>query len=165
MDKLNQLPDQQYILGNLFVVANKLEKVMDQALKPFEITSKQWILAAVIELFDTAPTIKEISNAMGTSHQNIKQVALKLEQKELLNLKKDAQDKRVTRAELNATKSEFWESTQPEGELFSRQLFKDIDSNDLTTLRKTITQILSNLEALESNLASDRVLPNNKEAT
>lgn len=150
MRKLDQLPDKEYILGNLFIVANKLEKIIDRDMKPFDITSKQWILSAVIDtLFDGSPTIKEVATEMGSSHQNIKQVALKLESRGLLKLEKDKTDGRVTRLVMSDNSQAFWKSTHQKGNEFTDNMFKDIEPEDLQIFRKTLNRILGNIEEME----------------
>lgn len=150
MKKLDLLPDREYILGNLFIVANKLEKIIDRDLKQFDITSKQWILSAVIDtLFEGPPTINEVAKEMGSSHQNIKQVALKLQSKGLLTLEKDKSDGRVTRLAMNDKSQEFWKSTHDKGNAFTDTMFDGVKSEELENFRNTLKQILSNLEKME----------------
>lgn len=151
MRKIDQLPDREYILGSLFIVANKLDKIMDKELKPFDITSKQWILSAVIDtLFDEPPTIKEAANEMGSSHQNIKQVALKLENRGLLNIEKDKSDGRVSRLVMSEESDTFWKSTHEKGNLFTNNMFEGIEDEKLSIFRETLGKILDNLVEFEN---------------
>lgn len=77
--------------------------------------------------FDELPTIKEVAREMGSSHQNVKQVALKLEQKGLLILEKDKKDARVTRIKLIDQSFRFWEKTKSKAPNFTQELFKGIE--------------------------------------
>ena len=89
MSKIDKMSDRQYLFGAIFIVANRVDTMLEREFKRFGITTKQWFLSIIIEnLFDKPPTIKEVAKEMGSSHQNVKQVALKLEQKGLLVLQK-----------------------------------------------------------------------------
>ena len=51
-----------------------------------EITWKQFFAIICINLCKEAPTINELSDVMGSSHQNVKQILLRLEKKDLFQL-------------------------------------------------------------------------------
>jgi len=111
VSKIQSLKDQKFVFGSVQIVANKMNTLLERELKEFDITSKQWFLTVVIEnSFDKPPTIKEAAKAMGSSHQNVKQVALKLEQKGLVCLEKDKKDARVTRIRLTEQSYKFSET-------------------------------------------------------
>jgi DNA-binding MarR family transcriptional regulator len=66
-----------------------MNTLLERELKEYGITTKQWFLSETINsLFDAHPTLTEVGNAMGSSHQNVKQVAMKLQEKGCLSLKK-----------------------------------------------------------------------------
>jgi DNA-binding MarR family transcriptional regulator len=157
MRKLNQLPDREYILGNFFIVANKLNKMMDRELEEFDITTKQLILSAVVDtLFEDSPAIKEVAYEMGSSHQNVKQIALKLHKKGLLQFEKDKSDNRLTRLKISEDSQEFWKSTHKKGNKFTNLLFDGIDNEDLLAFRKTFGKIIDNISKMESIEQSSR---------
>ena len=150
MDRTTQMPDKQYIFGSLLVIANRMDTLLERELKQFGVTSKQWFLSVVIDsLFTEPPTMKEVAVEMGSSHQNVKQVALKLQEKNLLTLFKDRKDRRVTRLKMTEESHEFWEKTQPKGTLFTEALFNDIKKEDLQTTRLVLQKIMDNLELME----------------
>ena len=62
---------------NIFVLANRLQAIMDKGLE--EITAKQWLALTMIDAFEEAPTLKEMANLAGVTHQNMKQIVNKLE--------------------------------------------------------------------------------------
>jgi len=113
MNRLEAMEDRQFVFGTVLVLSNKLDTLLDREMIPFGMTSKQWFLLLVVStLFDKAPTIKEAAKAIGTSHQNVKQMALKLEQKGFLKLEKDSRDARATRLKPTEYSMTFWEKTQ-----------------------------------------------------
>lgn len=151
MNKLDAINDKTFLFGMLFAAANKLDTLLDRELNPFGLTSKQWFLLVTIDvMFDGPPTIKQAAKEMGSSHQNVKQVALKLERKGLLRLEKDAKDARATRLVLTEKAREFWNGTQRRGEEFVEAVFKGIDSADLNAARSVLQSVWSNLAELES---------------
>ena len=82
LNKLDLIPDQKYIFGGIQIAANQMDTLMERELKEHNLTTKQWLLCVVIQnSFDHAPTIKELAAGMGSSHQNVKQVALRLQEK------------------------------------------------------------------------------------
>ena len=79
----------EYLLfGALLAYGNRLQVLGDGFYT--EVTTKQWFLLACLELFEAPPTLGEVAGAMGCSHQNAKQLALKLAQKGYVLLRRDA---------------------------------------------------------------------------
>ena len=151
MNKLDEMKDSQFIFGSIFVVANKIDTLLERELSHYDLTTKQWLLSIVIDnLFDKSPTIKEVSKEMGSSHQNVKQVALKLEQKGFLALEKDKKDARATRLKLTNKSYEFWAGIQSKSIEFTEALFKDIDEEELSKTRAALQKMLINLGNMES---------------
>ncbi|MGN6713582.1 MarR family winged helix-turn-helix transcriptional regulator [Anaerocolumna jejuensis] len=150
MNKLKLMTDQQYMFGAIFVAANRMDTLMEREFKKFDITTKQWFLSIVIDnLFDKPPTIKEAAREMGSSHQNVKQVALKLEQKGLLVLEKDARDSRVIRLKLTEHSLDLWKGVREEGNAFTEALFKDISEEEKGTARRVMEKLLSNIAEMD----------------
>lgn len=141
---------QKHIFGSIFVLANKFQAVIDREFAVFDITTKQWLLTAVIEeFFDAPPTIKEVSHLMGSSHQNVKQIALKLEKKGFLELNKDKDDRRATRLRLTDKNYEFWKEHQVNSTAFLQELFKDCDEEELNGMYKGVLKLAMKLEEFE----------------
>lgn len=152
MEKLKEMRDEQYIFGALLFAANRMDTLLERELKEFDVTAKQWMLSIIIDnLFDHSPTIKEAAKEMGSSHQNIKQVALKLEQKGLLKLEKDKKDARITRLEMTDESNQFWEKTQPKGTQFVEAVFENITAEEMTGARNALDKIMDNLIKMEKS--------------
>lgn len=150
VNKLDVMSDQQFLFGFIFVAANRIDTLLQREFKAFDVTTKQWFLSIVIDnLFDEPPTIKEAAKAMGSSHQNVKQIALKLEQKGLLILEKDKNDARVTRLKLTARSLDFWGKLREEGSEFTQALFKNVSKEDLSTARKVMQKVMMNMNAMD----------------
>ena len=106
------LDKQKFIFGSLFLVANRLQVIGDNYLGKDGITTKQWFLSAIISQFKKPPTLREVAEIMGSSRQNVKQLALKLCEKEFLTIEKDEQDARALRLKLTEKSRLFWEKRE-----------------------------------------------------
>ena len=93
--------------------------------------------------------MKELAKESGSSHQNVKQVALKLQEKNLLELYKDPKDARTTRVKLSEYSVEFWKLTDQDSNEFMTQLFKDISPEELESVRKVFMKLNNNLSEME----------------
>lgn len=150
MNKLDSIPNQKFIFGGIQIAANQMDTLMERELKEHNLTTKQWLLCVVIQnSFDHAPTIKELAAGMGSSHQNVKQVALKLQEKGFAVLKKDPDDGRVTRVHLTDAVSDFGRASQEKSEIFSQSLFAGITKEEQAITRQTLVKLLKNLEAMD----------------
>jgi len=151
MTKFKKINDKKYLYGSIFILSNRIDTLLQREFNRFDITTKQWFLSVIIDnLFDKPPTMKEAAKEMGSSHQNVKQVALKLEQKGLLILEKDKRDARATRLKLTDDSYEFWEKIRVEGTTFTQTLFKDIDKEELTVTRSVIQKMLLNINEMDN---------------
>ena len=152
MNKFDQIDDKDFIFGALLVAANKTDTLLDRVLCKHGITSKQWLLLLIIfNLFEKPPTIKEAAEEMGSSHQNVKQVALKLQEKGFLEMKKDTKDKRATRLIPTEQSHTLWKKTEDDGKAFMEAFYKMIGWESLHHTRIAISQIISNLSDIEDD--------------
>jgi len=149
--KTNSIPDEPMIFALLLIISNKMNTLLDRELEEFDVTTKQWFLSETIHsLFDYPPAMKEIAREMGSSYQNIKQVALKLQQKGLLKLEKDKKDTRVTRLRLTEQSREFWDKTDSKGTIFRENMFKEVAKMDIAATRALLEKMLLNLTEIEN---------------
>ncbi|MCO7125853.1 MarR family transcriptional regulator [Sporolactobacillus shoreicorticis] len=150
LKKIDLMPDQQFLFGFIFVAANRIDTLLQRELKRFDVTTKQWFLSIVIDnLFDDPPTMKAAAQEMGSSHQNVKQIALKLEEKGLLVLEKDPYDARVTRLKLTKRSIDFWGELRNKGFVFTQALFKGVSDEDLHVARRVMRQVIKNISEMD----------------
>lgn len=150
MSQLDLLSDTQYLFGALFVVSNRLDTILEREFNKFGMTTKQWFLSIVIDrLFDQPPTIQQVARAMGSSHQNVKQLALKLNNKGLLKMEKDERDTRATRLSLTEEGHSLWEKVRMQRDTFNEKLFDGINEQELKTVRNVMEKLRTNVEALD----------------
>lgn len=87
------------LFGSLLMFTQQLVTRADDYLEPFGLTTRQWLLLAVLDkrFPGSAPSISEATSVFGTSRQNVKQVALQLERRGWLRVEPDPVDRRMLR--------------------------------------------------------------------
>ncbi len=142
--------DERLIFGLLFLLSNKLQTIGDSFFK--EITTKQWFITLVLSILgDKEPTLNELSEAAGTSRQNVKQLILKLENKGFVDLRKDEQDSRKFRIKLTPACYAFFQSNAERSQEFMDRLFRNLEPDELKTTSAALLKLVSNLEEMEKD--------------
>lgn len=139
-----------YSFGALMTIATLMDTKLDKALKPFDLTSKQWFLLMILRnLFETPPTLKQVAAALGSSYQNVKQVALKLEAKGFLVLERDQNDLRAFKIILTDKARTLNDELAPSATLFIKKLYQHIPAADMHMFQKTLNQIMLNVSEID----------------
>lgn len=96
---LNEPDPRHAAFGAVFVVAQHLDRLGDVVLAPLGLTTKQWLLLAVVErgFAGRQPTLTQAAALYGSSRQNVKAIALGLEAAGYLRLERDPGDRRALR--------------------------------------------------------------------
>lgn len=150
--KFESVEDKQYIFGAIMMTANRMDTLLEREFKKYDVTTKQWLLSIIADnLFEEPPTIKQIADEMGSSHQNVKQIALKLEQKGLLKMEKDEKDSRVTRLKVTEESYDFWKKLRVEGAGFIQAFLKDITEGEIAIVRQVIKKMIINSDEIDKN--------------
>jgi DNA-binding MarR family transcriptional regulator len=132
--------------GSAFVVVQHLTRLADEALADWDLTTRQWLLLAVLSrgAGGDSPTLSQAAAAYGSSRQNVKQIALGLQARGWLRLEPDPGDARATRLVLADKVARF---DSPEGEARSRALlgtaFDGLTGDEILALRKLVTRWLA----------------------
>jgi len=87
---------------------------------------------------------------MGSSHQNVKQILLKLDKKGLVSISVDEQDKRKQRIELTDYCQEFCEKNDEMSRALLKRMFAGVSEEQLQTTIQTIIQIEDNLKEIRN---------------
>jgi len=102
----------------VFVLAQHLDRRGDAVLEPLGITTKQWLLLAVLarRFRGRRPTLTEAAAAYGSSRQNVKAIAEHLAAAGFLRLTRDPTDRRGLRLEVTRKTALFsepgWAATE-----------------------------------------------------
>ena len=146
---MDNFDKQRFIFGSLFLLANKLQVIGDQFLGEDDMTTKQWFLTVLISQFeDGAPTLSEVAELMGSSRQNVKQLALKLQEKDFLRIEKDENDARATKLKLTEKSRAFWDKRQDKDNEFIRDLFRAFNENEIDILFNSFNKLLEKVEKM-----------------
>ncbi|GGH37008.1 MarR family winged helix-turn-helix transcriptional regulator [Paenibacillus segetis] len=144
--KNNVETEQQQIelFGGIFLLANKLQTIGDSYLK--EVTTKQWFLMMIVEQFgDYHPTLSEVAKEVGSSRQNLKQIALKLQDKGLLIIEKDTKDSRILRLSLSEKSREFWGKRAEQDKDFIMGLFHELSPDEIGAMWSGFHKLYANI--------------------
>ena len=144
--KFGDMPPQAFLLGLLSAFDNRYQAAADALLK--EITWKQFFAIICINLCKNAPTINELSDVMGSSHQNVKQILLKLEKKGFIAMSPDEQDRRKQRISVTDAARRFLKKNDDNGrqtQYIIGRIFDGINEKSLMTTIQTIMKMERNL--------------------
>lgn len=132
-----------FLLGVLSAFENRFQAVADQTMK--EISWKQFFAIICINMCKSSPTVKELAEIMGSSHQNVKQILLKLEKKGFVHIAVDENDKRKQRIELTDYCREFCEKNDEMSANIMKKMFAGISEEQIQGTIQTIIQMEDNL--------------------
>ena len=113
-----------FLVGLLSAFENRFQAVADKTME--EISWKQFFAIICTSLCKESPTIKELAEIMGSSHQNVKQILLKLEKKGFVDIIVDEKDKRKQRVVLTQFCKEFCEKNNEIAEIRMKRMFAGI---------------------------------------
>lgn len=135
-----------FLIGLLSAFDNRFQSIADKLIG--QISWKQFFTIICIDLFKESPTIKELSQIMGSSHQNVKQILLKLEKKGFIEIVIDKNDKRKQRIILTKKCQQFCIDNDKKSQDFMKTMFDHISQEQLMTTIQTIIQMEDNLKEM-----------------
>ena len=134
-----------FLLGLLSAFDNRFQAMADKTIK--EISWKQFFAIICINMCKEKPTLRELADIMGSSHQNVKQILLKLEKKGFVNVVLDERDKRKQRIELTEYCMEFCKKNNEVRSQIIMNMFEGVSQEQLQATIATIIQIENNIES------------------
>lgn len=135
-----------FLLGLLSAFENRFQAIADSTMK--EISWKQFFAIICIDICKEKPTVKELAEIIGSSHQNVKQILLKLEKKGFVSIKADESDKRKQRIELTDYCRDFCKANNDMTMEIMRKMFEGVTAEQLQITVQTIIQIGDNLKEI-----------------
>ena len=141
------IPLPYFLIGLLSAFENRFQAMADKTMK--EISWKQFFAIICIKMCKECPTINELAEIMGSSHQNVKQILLKLEKKDFVKIIIDKDDKRKQRILLTEYCKEFCQKNDAMSQSIMESLFTQISPEEHQTTIQTIIQVEDNLKKLE----------------
>ena len=126
-----------FLIGLLSAFENRFQAVADSFFE--EITWKQFFAIICINLCRESPTINELSEVMGSSHQNVKQILLKLEKKGFVEMIADEKDRRKQRIVTTKKCEDFCQRNDQGSKIQMNKIFEGISQEQLITTIQTIS--------------------------
>ncbi|MBO4471997.1 MAG: MarR family transcriptional regulator [Clostridia bacterium] len=144
--EFGSMPPQAFLLGLLSAFDNRYQAAAGAFFQ--DITWKQFFAIICINLCKEPPTLNDLSEVMGSSHQNVKQILLKLEKKGFVTLETDESDKRKQRILITETCREYCRKNDEQSRKIIRQIFEGVSEEDLTVTIRTIMKMERNVSQL-----------------
>lgn len=141
------IPMNYYLLGLISAFENRFQAMADQLMQ--EVSWKQFFAIVCVNLCKEPPTLRELSEILGSSHQNVKQILLKLEKKGFIRLRADDKDKRKQRIILTEHCRQFCEKNDEAGAAVMNRMFEGISGDELSATIRTMIKMEKNLEGIE----------------
>ena len=134
---------ERYILVTNFLIEQRWSYIVSREFLEDGITAKQWLFMVILgNMFERPPSMQEMADAMSTTHQNIKQLAVRLENKGLIRIKQDLKNRRILRLEPTKRFHEFWAGRDERDAATVKYLFDSLDNEEV----KRLFDIFSKLE-------------------
>ncbi|MGM9929343.1 MAG: MarR family winged helix-turn-helix transcriptional regulator [Bacillus sp. (in: firmicutes)] len=146
MSGISGIESSYFLIGLLSAFENRFQAVADSTMK--EISWKQFFALICINMCKEKPTVKELAEIMGSSHQNVKQILLKLEKKGFVSITADESDKRKLRIELTEYCKEFCAKNDEMAMNIMRKMFEGVSNEQLQVTIQTIIHIEDNLKEI-----------------
>ncbi len=152
---LDRIDIERELLARFFQISNKLQTYLDQQLKEEQLTTKQMFLMIVIGSFDKDPGFSELSVLFGTSRQNVKQIALKLEKNGYVEIYTDEADSRFKRIKFTKKATDYWKKRDNMDMILLNKLFDTVSIDQMKLLRDTMRQIDVSIDSLSKSEEDD----------
>jgi len=138
---------QSELFGSAFVLVQHLGRRMDALLAPMDLTTRQWLLLAVLSRAGRPLSLSEAAEQYGSSRQNIKEIALGLERRGHLRLEADPADGRALLLTPTPLVAQAFETpdAQAQGADFLAGIFAGLSPTELADLHRLLPAWLRSL--------------------
>jgi len=144
-----RLEMEKYILVILFLIQQRWGYIIGKELSEDHITTKQWLMMIVISnAFNHAPSMQEVADALSITHQNVKQLAVRLEDRGFLKIKRDPKNRRILRLKVTEECEKYWKKRSPDDIKSINALFKGLKDAEM----KNFFDIIGKLEKTSADL-------------
>jgi len=138
------------LFATLFKVSNSLQVYLDRQFQTGGLTAKQMFLMIVISTFgDSYPTLREAAEKSGSSYQNVKQLALKLQQQGFVEIIDNPSDKRKKNLKLTVKAQSYWQSRDHQDRQEMNHLFEGFSDRDIILFHDAILSLQKNIGLLQ----------------
>jgi len=130
----------------IVVLAQELRTLMDQVLRPEGLTTQQTALVGIVDAIG-APSLSQAAAALGTTHQNAKQVAGALERKGFLRITTDTHDARIRRLTTTGKSRRTWQRRSASDQQLVLDWFSTLDEGEARTLFELLLRLETGVRA------------------
>ena len=141
-----------YLIGLINRFNNSFQTAADNMFE--ELSWKQIFFMNCVALFHSAPTIRDMADLLGCSHQNAKQILSKLEKQGFVKVSQDSADKRKQRIMLTEKAMEFRRHYDESSEQAMESIFGNISKEELLTAISVFTRLNKNVDELKGRMES-----------
>ena len=124
----------------IVLVAQELRTLMDQLLRGDGLTTQQAAMITVVDLLGT-PSLSQAATALGTTHQNARQLVDPLERKGFLRVSMDESDARVRRLHTTAKSESYWRDRSAADQQQVLDWFADLTPAEAKTLFELLAKV------------------------
>ena len=139
-----------YLIGLINRFNNSFQAAADSIFP--ELSWKQIFFMNCVALFKDEPTIKDMADLLGCSHQNAKQILSKLERQGFAESYQDPADKRKQRIMLTEKAKEFRRQYDQPSEQAMQSIFGNISEEELLTTISVFTRLNKNVDQLKGRV-------------
>ena len=132
---------------NIFVCANRLQAIMDSGLE--DITAKQWLAITMIDAFPEPPTLKQMAEMSGVTHQSMRQIVDRLIDKGFLEVVPDKKDKRAIRLVKTEAANNIRTKKADQNISFVYRLFDCLSNEETTAYCSALAKLCGRLNELK----------------
>lgn len=145
----NRLDMEKYILATFFLIQQRWNYIISKELAEDRITAKQWLMIIVLSnAFKHAPSMQEVADALSITHQNVKQLAVRLEKRGFLKIERDPNNRRILRLKVSEECNQYWKKRSRDDIKSINTLFEGLNTIEI----KNLFEIMSKLENTSENL-------------
>ncbi len=141
--ELKNVTEEYGIYGMLFSLSDRIQTIGDKEFD--DITMKQHFMMIALNMFEKAPTLKEMGELIGCSYQNVKRMAEHLQNNQYLKIEQDSIDRRKLLLVSTGKLEEVATVQQDKSLEFMTNLFKDISREDLVVTLRTLIKMDQNI--------------------
>lgn len=132
---------------NIFICANRLQAIMDGGLE--DITAKQWLAIKMIDAFPQPPTLRQISEMSGVTHQSMRQIVDRLIDKGFLAVVPDKKDKRAIRLVKTPAADNIRTKKEGQNKEFVFRLFECLTEEETAAYCSALAKLCDRLNELK----------------
>ena len=130
------------LFRQLLGTAAGLRAELDRELAASGITTQQGALLQCVQAQPEPPTMGTVAQAMGMTHQNVKQIALVLQRKGFLDIVVDEADRRARRLVLTEHHHRFWARRNPQDFAVVEAMSQALTDAEVRTLLRLLGKVM-----------------------